>query len=60
MCMSHLSEGVYATVCVPCACEGLKRKSDSQELEFKMVVRCRVGAGNQTPSSARAAGDFSH
>jgi hypothetical protein len=42
-------------VCVPDTHKGQKWVSDPTELELQMTVSCRVGAGNQTLSSGRAA-----
>lgn len=43
------------SMCVSDAYKGQKWVSDPTELELQMNVSCRVGAGNQTQSSGRAA-----
>lgn len=46
---------MFMGVLPACACGGQERASDLLELELELVLSGRVGAGNLTSCSARAA-----
>lgn len=61
MYMNILLHVCMCITCLPGACEGQKRVSDTLELEFQRVVGLHVGSGYKIRSSARAAsGSLSH